>query len=160
MAGQTPAGGVPYQHLAAHVTRCGSADGARDTSWLLVVYATGPPPSSVARKDIPLLLRSSSDPSEQPAVRRGVRFSRRSSPLSLSRKHSPALRLPFTFSVLMEIVRSSPMLLKGYGMNGVNLEATGGLRVMNGVMDQCRSIAPADVHGDCIALSPASCGQP
>jgi len=40
----------------------------------------------------------------------------------------------------MEIVRSSPMLLKGDGMNGVNLKATGGLRVMNGAMDQWRSI--------------------
>jgi hypothetical protein len=78
----------------------------------------------------------------------------------VARKHSPAPRLPFCIFCLIEIVRSSPMLLKGDGMNGVNLEATGGLRVMNGTMAQCRSITPADVHGDGVAFSPASCGQP
>jgi hypothetical protein len=51
----------------------------------------------------------------------------------------------------MKIVGPSPMLLKGNGMNGVNLEATGGLRVMNDAMSRCRSIAPAEVHGDGVA---------
>ena len=40
----------------------------------------------------------------------------------------------------MEIVRYSPVLHKGDGMNGVNLKATGGLRVMNGAVAQFRSI--------------------
>lgn len=98
-----------------------------------------------------LLLGSSSDQSEQPAVRRGVQSSRHSSPLSLSRNHSPAPGLPFYVSCLMKIVGPSPMLLKGNGMNGVNLEATGGLRVMNDAMSRGRSIAPAEVHGDGVA---------
>jgi hypothetical protein len=41
---------------------------------------------------------------------------------------------------LMAIVRYSPMPHKGDGMNGVNVEVTGGSRVMNGAMAQCRSI--------------------
>lgn len=36
-------------------------------------------------------------------------------------------------------------------MNGVNLEATGGLRVMNDAMFRCRSTAPAEVRGDGVA---------
>jgi hypothetical protein len=43
------------------------------------------------------------------------------------------------------------MLLKENGMNGVNLEATGGLRVMNDALSRCRSNAPAEVHGDGVA---------
>lgn len=54
----------------------------------------------------------------------------------------------------MEIVRYSPMLHKGDGMNGVNLKATGGPRVMNGAMAQCRSIKDFSFQDDTSAIDP------
>jgi hypothetical protein len=47
----------------------------------------------------------------------------------------------------MEIVRYSPVPHKGDGMNGADLKATGGLRVMNGAMAQCRSIKDFSFQG-------------
>jgi hypothetical protein len=60
----------------------------------------------------------------------------------------------------MEIVRYSLMLHKGDGMNGVNLKATGGLRVMNGAMAQCRSIKDFSFQASTYPQddTPAICG--